>query len=189
MILPHGVLFRGGSEAMIRKNLIERGYVKGIIGLPANLFYGTGIPACLIIIDKEGAEDRKGIFMIDASKGYTKDGNKNRLRDQDIHKIVDVFNKQETVAKYSRFVKKTEIADAKNDYNLNIPRYIDTQEEEDLQDIEAHLLGDIPNTDIDNLQEYWNFYPGLKKTLFGESKRMGYSHPKIAKDKVKETIF
>ena len=99
IILPHGVLFRGNAEADIRKNIIRRGYIKGIIGLPANLFYGTGIPACIIVLDKDGAEGRKGIFMIDASKGFVKDGNKNRLREQDVHKAVDVFNKQLEVPK------------------------------------------------------------------------------------------
>lgn len=143
IILPHGVLFRGNAEAEIRKNLISKGIIKGIIGLPPNLFYGTGIPACIIVLDKEDAENRQGIFMIDASKGFVKDGNKNRLREQDIHKIVDVFNKQLEVAKYSRMVPVEEIAG--NEYNLNIPRYIDSQEEEDIQDIEAHLLGGYPS--------------------------------------------
>ena len=96
--LPHGVLFRGGAEADIRKNIVRRGYIKGIIGLPANLFYGTGIPACIIVLDKENAAARKGIFMIDASKGFIKDGNKNRLRAQDIHKIVDTFTRQVEIA-------------------------------------------------------------------------------------------
>ena len=189
IILPHGVLFRGGQEGVIRKNIISKGYIKGIIGLPANLFYGTGIPACIIVIDKEDAGNRKGIFMMDAGKGYIKDGNKNRLRDQDLHKIVDVFNKQLEVPKYSRFITYKEIADPKNEYNLNIPRYIDSQEPEDIQDIEAHLLGDIPNADIDALKEYWEVYPSLKKVLFGNSQRKGYSHPKIDKDQVKHTIF
>ncbi|MEH2301116.1 MAG: type I restriction-modification system subunit M [Nostoc sp.] len=143
IILPHGVLFRGNAEAEIRKNLISKGIVKGIIGLPPNLFFGTGIPACIIVLDKENAENRQGIFMIDASKGFVKDGNKNRLREQDIHKIVDVFNKQLEVAKYSRIVSLGEIE--ANEYNLNIPRYIDSQEEEDIQDIEAHLLGGHPS--------------------------------------------
>lgn len=174
-ILPHGVLFRGNAEAEIRKSLIERGYIKGIIGLPANLFYGTGIPACIIVIDKEGAANRKHIFMMDAGKGYIKDGNKNRLREQDIHKIVDVFNKQIPVPGFSRLVGINEISDPKNDFNLNIPRYIDSQEAEDIQDIEAHLLGDIPNRDIDALQEYWNVYPTLRNELFSESQRSGYS--------------
>jgi type I restriction enzyme M protein len=102
VILPHGVLFRGNAEARIRKNLLRQGYVKGIIELPANLFYGTGIPACIIVIDKEAAADRQGLFMVDASKGFMKDGNKNRLRSQDIHKIVDVFTRQIELPRYSR---------------------------------------------------------------------------------------
>jgi type I restriction enzyme M protein len=104
VILPHGVLFCGNSEAEIRKNIIRKGYIKGIIGLPPNLFYGTGIPACIIVLDKENAANRKGIFIIDASKGFMKDGNKSRLRHQDIHKIVDVFTKQIELPKYSRMV-------------------------------------------------------------------------------------
>ncbi|MBS1903219.1 MAG: type I restriction-modification system subunit M [Bacteroidetes bacterium] len=189
VILPHGVLFRGNTEGEIRKNVIKRGLIKGIIGLPSNLFYGTGIPACIIVLDKEDAEKREGIFMIDASKGFVKDGNKNRLREQDIHKTVDVFNKQIEIPKYSRFVKNEEIADPKNDYNLNIPRYIDSQEPEDIQDIEAHLLGDIPVSDIDALSNYWSAYPSLRKHLFGKSTRAGYVVSKIQKDKIKETIF
>src|SRR4030095_947166 len=195
IILPHGVLFRGGAEATIRKNIINKGYIKGIIGLPANLFYGTGIPACIIVIDKENADakkglpaDEKGIFMINAGKGFIKDGNKNRLREQDIHKIVDVFNKQTEVPKYSRFVTLAEIADTKNDYNLNIPRYIDSQEQEDIQDIEAHLLGGIPNADIEALQDYWQVYPTLKRQLFKASKRDNYSELIVSKEQVKQTI-
>ncbi len=139
VILPHGVLFRGNAEGGIRRNIIRRGYIKGIIGLPANLFYGTGIPACIIVLDKENAAGRTGLFMIDASRGFVKDGNKNRLRHQDIHKIVDVFNKQLEIPKFSRMVGVAEIE--ANDYNLNIPRYIDSSEAEDLQDIAAHLKG------------------------------------------------
>jgi type I restriction enzyme M protein len=133
VILPHGVLFRGNAEAEIRQNLIRKGIVKGIIGLPANLFYGTGIPACLILLDKENAESRKGVFMMDAGKGFAKDGNKNRLREQDIHKIVDVFNKQIEVPRFSRMVSLAEIAE--KEFNLNIPRYVDTFEEEAEVDI------------------------------------------------------
>ncbi|MBB1286244.1 type I restriction-modification system subunit M [Flavisolibacter sp. BT320] len=187
IILPHGVLFRGNAEAEIRKSLLIRGYIKGIISLPANLFYGTGIPACLIVLDKENATNRKAVFMIDASKGFVKDGNKNRLRDQDIHKIVDVFNKQLEIPKYSRIVPLQEI-EAK-DYNLNIPRYIDSQEPEDIQDISAHLLGGIPNVDIEALQSYWDVYPTLKDVLFQPHQRKGYSALKIHKDEVKKTIF
>ena len=189
IILPHGVLFRGNAEAEIRKNIIKKGLIKGIIGLPANLFYGTGIPACIILIDKENAHTRKGIFMIDAGKGYMKDGNKNRLRDQDIHKIVDVFNKQIEVPKYSRMVSIDEIADAKNDYNLNIPRYIDSQETEDIQDILAHLKGGIPNSDIENLNSYWKVYPSLKNILFQKTDNPNYSQLSVANSEVKNTIF
>jgi type I restriction enzyme M protein len=189
VILPHGVLFRGNVEATIRTALIKKGFIKGIIGLPANLFYGTGIPACIIVIDKEDAESRKNIFMVDASKGFMKDGNKNRLREQDIHKITDAFTKQEKIDKYSRLVPISEISDAKNDYNLNIPRYIDSQDAEDIQDIAAHLLGDIPDTDIDALQDYWKAYPSLRTELFGKSKRKGYSSANVSKDSIKQTIF
>jgi len=187
IILPHGVLFRGNVEAVIRKNIIRRGYIKGIVGLPANLFYGTGIPACIIIIDKENAYNRKGILMIDASKEFFKDGNKNRLREQDIHKIVDAFNKQLEIPKYSRMVNIKEIEE--NDFNLNIPRYIDSEEEEDLHDIEAHLKGDMPDYDIDKLQTYWDVYPNLKNILFKPSKREGYSQLLIVKDEIKNSIF
>lgn len=187
VVLPHGVLFRGNAEGEIRKNILKKGYIKGIIGLPANLFYGTGIPACIIVLDKEHAEHRKGIFMIDASKGFVKDGNKNRLREQDIRKITDVFAAQVEVPKYSRMVSMSEIADAKNDYNLNIPRYIDTQEAEDIQNIEAHLLGGIPEADMAGLEAYWQVFPGLRNDLF-EALRPGYVALKVAPNELKQTI-
>lgn len=187
IILPHGVLFRGNAEAVIRTNIIKRGLIKGIIGLPANLFFGTGIPACIIVIDKENAGSRKGIFMMDASKGYIKDGNKNRLREQDLHKIVDVFTMQMEVARFSRMVSYEEIES--NNYNLNIPRYIDSQEEEDLQNIQAHLLGGIPNRDMEALQPYWEVYPDLKDHLFHPLKREGYSDLAVSKSAIKTTIF
>lgn len=188
VILPHGVLFRGNAEAEIRKNIIRSGYIKGIIGLPSNLFYGTGIPACIIVLDKENAENRKGIFMIDASKGFVKDGNKNRLHEQDIHKIVDVFNKQLEIDKYSRMVSHNEI-EQKNEFNLNIPRYVDSQEVEDIQDIEAHLLGDIPDFDIDALEAFWEVYPSLRKKLFAKASRANYCKLLIEHDEIKSTIF
>ena len=187
IILPHGVLFRGNAEGDIRRNIIRKGYIKGIIGLPPNLFYGTGIPACIIVLDKENAASRSGIFMIDASKGFIKDGNKNRLRHQDIHKIVDVFNKQIEVPKYSRMVSVAEIET--NDYNLNIPRYIDSSEAEDVHDIEAHLLGGIPNYDIDALDDYWQVFPTLKQQLFEAGPRAGYSQLKVDVAQIKPTIF
>jgi type I restriction enzyme M protein len=181
------VLFRGNVEGQIRKNLVRKGYIKGIIGLPPNLFYGTGIPACIIVIDKENAQGRTGIFIIDASKGFIKDGNKNRLRHQDIHKIVDVFNRQLELPKYSRLVDLTEIEG--NDYNLNIPRYIDSSEPEDLQDIEAHLLGGIPNRDLDDLGEYWELFPCLREQLFTPNERPGYSELRVPVNEIKATIF
>lgn len=187
VILPHGVLFRGNSEAEIRQNIIKRGYIKGIVSLPANLFYGTGIPACIIVLDKEEATNRKGIFMIDASKGFVKDGNKNRLREQDIRKIVDVFNSQLEVVKFSRFVSNEEIE--KNEYNLNIPRYIDTQEEEDIQDIASHLGGGIPEHDISLLQPYWEVLPTIKDTLFSGGPRTGTYQIKIDKEEIRNTIY
>ncbi|MEZ5328704.1 MAG: N-6 DNA methylase [Verrucomicrobiales bacterium] len=170
-ILPHGVLFRGNAEAAIRKKLVRKGYIKGIIGLPANLFYGTGIPACIIVIDKAGAAARKGIFMVDASSGFLKDGNKNRLRSRDIHQIIDVFTRAEDVPGYARLVPSDEIE--KNDFNLNLPRYIDNREAEDIQDIDAHLRGGIPQRDLDALGAYWDVCPGLRKALFKEN-RPGY---------------
>ncbi|EPG66594.1 type I restriction-modification system subunit M [Leptospira wolffii] len=185
-ILPHGVLFRGNAEAEIRKNLVRKGYIKGIIGLPANLFYGTGIPACIIVIDKEDSQARKGIFMMDASSGFIKDGNKNRLRSRDIHKIVDVFIKQDDVAKYARMVPLDEIE--KNEFNLNLPRYVDSQEEDDLQDINGHLRGGIPVRDIDALSAYWKICPGLRNTLFKEN-RPGYVDLTVSKSEIENVIF
>src|SRR6059036_978945 len=167
-------------QAIINYNAdAKRGLIKGIIGLPANLFYGTGIPACIVVIDKENAHARTGIFMIDASKGFLKDGNKNRLRAQDIHKIVDVFNRQIELPRYSRMVPQAEIASPTNDYNLNIPRYIDSSEPEDLQDLDAHLNGGIPNRDIDALDAYWAVFPSLRQELFKENGRPGYSDARI----------
>ncbi|MBG6206256.1 type I restriction enzyme M protein [Labrenzia sp. EL_126] len=185
-ILPHGVLFRGNAEADIRRNLVRKGYIKAIIGLPPNLFYGTGIPACIVIVDKKDAQARKGIFMIDASQGFMKDGPKNRLRSQDIHKIVDTFTKGTLIDGYSKLVPYTEIE--KNEYNLNLPRYIDSQKKEDRQDIEGHLRGGIPQADIDDLKDYWDVCPGLAKALFAEC-RPGYVDLKIDKADIKSTIF
>ncbi|MDD3704477.1 MAG: type I restriction-modification system subunit M [Clostridiaceae bacterium] len=187
IILPHGVLFRGNAEATIRREIIEKRIIKGIIGLPANLFYGTGIPACIIVIDKENAQARQGLFMIDASKGFIKDGNKNRLREQDIRKIVDSFNGLLEVPKYSRMIPYSEIQ--ANDYNLNIPRYIDSSEPEDLQDISAHLYGGIPQRDIDILEPYWKVFLSLRTELFKDNSRDGYMELKVNKDNIRETIY
>jgi len=188
VILPHGVLFRGNDEAAIRKALLVRGYIKGIIGLPTNLFYGTGIPACILVIDKENAQARTGVFMIDASKGFAKDGPKNRLRSQDIHKIVDVFNKQTEADRYSRIVPLAEIADPKNDFNLNIPRYIDSSEPEDIQDLHAHLHGGIPDRDLDALAGYWEAFPSLRGELF-KPDRPGYSKLAVNVTTFQQTVL
>lgn len=197
-ILPHGVLFRGNAEGVIREKFVRSGYLRAIIGLPANLFFGTGIPACIIVLDKENAAARKGIFMIDASKGFKKDGPKNRLREQDLHKIVDTFTRQdESDPRYARMVPVSEIADAKNDYNLNLPRYIDSTEPEDLQDIDGHLRGGIPEWDIDGdpdrkvkgLADYWKIMPGLRAALFKKFNRSGYCQLRFPIAEVKPAIF
>jgi type I restriction enzyme M protein len=185
-ILPHGVLFRGNAEADIRRALVRKGYIKGIIGLPANLFYGTGIPACIVVVDKADAQARKGIFMIDASGGFMKDGPKNRLRAMDIHRIVDTFEKRVDVPKYARMVPFAEIE--KNEFNLNLPRYIDSQTAEDLQDIAGHLQGGIPTADSDALQRYWDVCPKLRNVLF-RKRRPGYLDLAVEKVAIKSTIY
>ncbi|MFC7410903.1 type I restriction-modification system subunit M [Hydrogenophaga atypica] len=187
-ILPHGVLFRGNAEAVIRKQLVTSGILKGIIGLPANLFYGTGIPACILVLDKNNAAARKGVMMIDASKGFIKDGNKNRLREQDIHRIVDTFRKGEDVPGYARLVPLSEMASDKNDFNLNLPRYIDSSEPEDIQDLTAHLQGGIPHRDLDALSAYWQEMPQLRASLFAPL-RPGYSQLQQPITEVKATIL
>ena len=173
----------------IRQQLVRSGYLKGIIGLPANLFYGTGIPACIVVLDKENAAARKGVFMIDASKGFIKDGNKNRLREQDIHRIVDTFTKQADVPRYARMVPLDEIADPKNDFNLNLPRYIDSTEPEDLQDIDGHLRGGIPERDLDALGAYWKVLPSVRAALFESAGRPGYARLKLPLAEVKPAIL
>jgi type I restriction enzyme M protein len=188
-ILPHGVLFRGNAEATIRQQLVRSGILKGIIGLPANLFYGTGIPACIVVLDKENAAGRKGVFMIEASKSFIKDGNKNRLREQDVHRIVDTFTRQSDVPRYARLVPTSEIAEPKNDFNLNLPRYIDASEPEDMQDIAGHLRGGIPDRDLDVLANYWQVLPGVRAVLFESAGRPDYARLKMPLLEVKAVIF
>lgn len=188
-ILPHGVLFRGNAEATIREQLVRSGILKGIIGLPANLFYGTAIPACILVLDKENASARKGVFMVDASKGFIKDGNKNRLREQDIHLIVDTFTRQTDTPRYSRMVPLAEIASPKNDFNLNLPRYIDSTEPEDLQDIDGHLRGGIPERDLDAFAADWQVLPHVRAALFESAGRAGYACLKLPIAEVKHTIL
>lgn len=151
--------------------------------MPANLFYGTGIPACIIIIDKEDADERAGIFMIDASRDFVKDGNKNRLRERDIYKIVSTFNEQITDdPHYARFVPMREIK-GKNNYNLNISRYIDSGIREDMQNIEAHLKGGIPADDVDSMGKYWSVFSALKDKLFSLL-RDGFYQLNVSKEEI-----
>lgn len=188
VILPHGVLFRGNSEATIRKAIIKKHWIKGIISLPSNLFYGTGIAACVLVIDKEGAANRQGIFMIDASRGYVKDGNKNRLRERDIYRIITTFNEQITTdPKYARFVPNDEI-EKKNGYNLNITRYIDSTDPEDIQDIYAHIHGGIPAADIDGLSNYWEAFPSLKSELLTAVSEKYYSL-NVEHENIRQSIY
>jgi type I restriction enzyme M protein len=173
-ILPHGVLFRGGAEAEIRKFLVKKRWISGIIGLPSNLFYGTGIPACIIIIDKEHAAGSKGIFMIDAKEGYQKDGAKNRLREQDLKLIVDTWEAHVDVPHYAKFVSFADIAT--NDYNLNIPRYVVPEDKEIRQDIYAHLHGGLPAHDVEEVMaSLWEACPTLKDRLFHQEANGYYS--------------
>jgi type I restriction enzyme M protein len=192
-ILPHGVLFRGNAEAEIRRNLVQRGLIQGLIGLPPNLFYGTGIPACIVVIDKRGAAERAaaghGIFMVDASRGFMKDGPKNRLRERDIHRIVDVYTRgDESDPRYARRVPLAEIEH--HGFNLNLPRYIDASEPEDRQDIEAHLRGGIPQADVDALAAYWAVCPQLRQSLFRSTAdgRPGYVDLAVKPAAIKPTI-
>lgn len=186
IILPHGVLFRGGQEEVIRRNLLKSGLIEGIIGLPSNLFYGTGIPACIIILDKKDAINRKDIFMINASKYFAKEGNKNKLREEDIKKITDTYLGKIEEEKYSKIVTMEEIE--KEEYNLNIPRYIDSSDEETIQDIRAHLLGGIPEVDIEKLSKYWKVAPNLKNKLFKKNEKDGYLDLAIDKETINEEI-
>ncbi len=187
-ILPHGVLFRGNAEAVIREQLVRSGYLKGIIGLPPNLFYGTGIPACILVLDKENAAARRGVFMLDASRDFMKDGNKNRLRERDIHRIVSVFSAMRDVPGYARMVPLEEIASPKNSYNLNLPRYIASAGSEDVHSLDAHLNGGIPNRDLDALGEVWNALPNLRARLFTPLPHTDRSRLAVGRDELKDAI-
>ncbi|MGL2849743.1 type I restriction-modification system subunit M [Helicobacter pylori] len=187
VILPHGVLFRGNAEAQIRKNLLLKGYIKGVIGLAPNLFYGTSIPACVIVLDKENAHARKGVFMIDASKDFKKDGNKNRLRDQDIQKMIDTFNAYKEIPYYSKMVSLEEIS--ANDYNLNIPRYIAAKQELE-KDLFALINSPsyLPKNEIKAYAPYFQVFKELKNTLFKKSDKEGYYALKTECENIKELI-
>ncbi|MFA4745844.1 type I restriction-modification system subunit M [Helicobacter pylori] len=187
VILPHGVLFRGNAEGVIRKNLLLKGYIKGVIGLAPNLFYGTSIPACVIVLDKENARARKGVFMIDASKDFKKDGNKNRLREQDVQKMIDTFNASKEIPHYSKMVSLEEIS--ANDYNLNIPRYIAAKQESE-KDLFALINSPsyLPKNEIEAYAPYFRVFKELKNTLFKKSDKEGYYALKTECENIKELI-
>jgi len=174
IVLPHGVLFRGGSEGDIRKNLIENNNIDAIIGLPANIFFGTGIPTIIMVLKQK--RENNDVLIIDASKGFIKEGKNNKLRACDIKKIVDTVINRETIDKFSKVVSKDEIRD--NDYNLNIPRYVDSSEEQETTDIYATMFGGVPNKEINKLNKYWEVFPNLKNDLF-ESINNEYSSLKV----------
>lgn len=182
IVLPHGVLFRGGEEGNIRQRLIDKNHIEAIIGLPANMFYGTGIPTIIMVLKKNriGSD----VLFVDASKGFYKDGNKNRLRQRDIRKIVDTVLQKKEIENYSRLVSKEEIK--LNEYNLNIPRYVDSNIKEPGYDIYATMFGGIPNSEIDNFKAYWEAFPTLRDQLF-QTSDIPYSHIKV--EDVKETIL
>ncbi|WP_367700468.1 type I restriction-modification system subunit M [Helicobacter pylori] len=190
VILPHGVLFRGNAESAIRKNLLLKGYIKGVIGLAPNLFYGTSIPACVIVLDKENAHARKGVFVIDASKDFKKDGNKNRLRDQDVQKMIDTFNAYKEIPYYSKMVSLEEIS--ANDYNLNIPRYIAAKQESEkdlFALINSHKASYLPKNEIKAYDPYFKVLKELKNTLFKKSDKEGYYALKTECENIKELII
>lgn len=162
IVLPHGVLFRGGEEGEIRKNLIEQNHIDAIIGLPANIFFGTGIPTIIMVLKQK--RSNTDVLIVDASKGFIKVGKNNKLRASDIKRIVDVVTKRESVQKFSKVVSRDEIR--KNEYNLNIPRYVDSSEAAESWDIYASMFGGLPLSEIDELKEYWIAFSELRNALF-----------------------
>lgn len=181
IVLPHGVLFRGGEEGQIRKNLIENNHIDTIIGLPANIFFGTGIPTIIIVLKQK--RENTDTLIIDASKGFIKEGKNNKLRASDIKRIVDAVMNRESIDKFSRLVLREEIRS--NDYNLNIPRYVDSSEPAETWDLYASMFGGIPMTEIDGLEEYWKAFPTLKSALFTNS---DIPYVELATEDIKNTI-
>lgn len=165
IVLPHGVLFRGGEEGTIRKNLIENNHIDTIIGLPANIFFGTGIPTIIMVLKQK--RDNNDVLIIDASKGFTKEGKNNKLRASDIKRIADTVAARVSVPKFSKVVSREEIR--QNDYNLNIPRYVDSSESAETWDIYASMFGGVPVSEVDDLAGYWNAFPNLRAELFRQN--------------------
>lgn len=174
IVLPHGVLFRGGEEGAIRKNLIENDHLETIIGLPANIFFGTGIPTIILVLRQK--RESSDVLIVDASKGFAKEGKNNKLRASDIKKIVDTVNDRISVPNYSRRVPKTELQ--ANDYNLNIPRYVDSSEPAESWDLYASMFGGIPVSELDALADFWSAFPGLRAALFTDN-GTPYAQPQV----------
>ena len=181
IVLPHGVLFRGGEEGVIRKNLIERNNIDAIIGLPSNIFFGTGIPTIIMVLRQK--RERTDVLIVDASKGFIKEGKNNKLRACDIRKIADTVIKRKPQPKFARLVTRDEIRE--NDYNLNIPRYVDSSETTESWDIYATMFGGIPVKEIDELNKYWDALPGLKETIFSN---ISTDYAELKADELKHTI-
>ena len=181
IVLPHGVLFRGGEEGEIRKNLIENNHIDAIIGLPANIFFGTGIPTIIMVLKQK--RENTDVLIIDASKGFIKEGKNNKLRASDIKRISDAVAARADYPKFSRVVTQDEIR--KNHYNLNIPRYVDSSESAESWDIYASMFGGIPKSEIDELCEYWKAFPNLKQTLFNDN---GTPYVTLAANDIKSQI-
>ena len=181
IVLPHGVLFRGGEEGEIRKNLIENNKIDAIIGLPSNIFFGTGIPTIVMVLKQKRTND--DVLIIDASKGFIKEGKNNKLRDSDIKKIVDTFKNRLSIDKYSKVVSRDEIR--QNDYNLNIPRYVDSSEKAESWDIYALMFGGIPEKELNDYKKYWDAFPTLRADLYSKARNSYYA---LNTDDVKGTI-
>lgn len=181
IVLPHGVLFRGGEEGVIRKNLIERNNIDAIIGLPSNIFFGTGIPTIIMVLRQK--RERTDVLIVDASKGFIKEGKNNKLRACDIRKIADIVINRKPHPKFARLVTRDEIRE--NDYNLNIPRYVDSSETTESWDIYATMFGGIPVKEIDELNKYWDALPGLKETIFSN---ISTDYAELKADELKHTI-
>ena len=181
IVLPHGVLFRGGEEGMIRKKLIELNKIDAIIGLPANIFFGTGIPTIIMVLRQSRPND--DVLIIDASKGFIKDGKNNKLRACDIKKIVDAVKNRQNINKFCRVVSREEIK--ANDYNLNIPRYVDSSPKQETFDIYALMFGGIPANELDEFADFWQAFPNLKSTLFTPNTN---AHHKLQVENIKNTI-
>ena len=181
IVLPHGVLFRGGEEGDIRRNLIEKNRIDAIIGLPSNIFFGTGIPTIIMVLKKEKPDT--DILIIDASKGYEKEGKNNKLRACDIKKITDTIISRVSIPKFSKLVSRDEIR--ANEYNLNIPRYVDSSEQSESWDIYASMFGGIPASEIDEFKEYWSAFPGLKENLL---EKINDSYYSLKSEEINETV-